>query len=288
MSQKIEFYKIRQFGEKLSVSIDYFRRNIKSLAVIGLIVGIPVGLLSSYFFSSFFDTAANLENLPVADQDNLIVNFIFSYFAYFLMSLLVGSLMVGSVYTYMLESYGRDTPPSAGEVFGKALARVPGLIVLTLVIAIISVLGFTLFFFPGLYLLVVFSLAFPVFIFEKASVGQALSRPFKLIKGKWFSTFGLILLTSMLAGIASYVFAIPMYVGMFGNMFQSVDNQDPEAMLGYYQSWQMIAGTAIYTIGAYILFIVPLLALAFQYFNLKERAEGVGIRSEISEFENLQ
>ncbi|QKW27849.1 glycerophosphoryl diester phosphodiesterase membrane domain-containing protein [Streptomyces seoulensis] len=61
----------------------------------------------------------------------------------------------------------------------------------------------------AIWLVVRFSLASPALMLEKQSVGKAMSRSVKLVKGAWWRVFGIQLLAAVIAGIVSAVIVIP-------------------------------------------------------------------------------
>jgi hypothetical protein len=156
-------------------------------------------------------------------------------------------------------------------------------------IGIVSSIGFLFFVLPGIYLMITLSLALPIYLFEDEGIGTAFSKSFRLIKSKWWSTFGLLFVTSVIASIISYVFAIPFYAIFLGDLFTSIGDSgsDPSAVFAAFSSWYAIVGIAVMMIGAYITYLIPIIALGFQYFNLSERVEGRGIRNQINEFETV-
>jgi len=285
----MQFYKIRDFSEKLSASVQFFRENLKSLVVIGLTVGIPVGIASSFALSSYFGSISSMGTANDTQAVGMISSMMGNMGLYSLLSILAYALLTGLIYTYMMNVENGNNQVGIGELLQQVMPKLPGLMVVMLLILVMSSLGFMLFFIPGLYLIIVLSLAIPTYLFEGAGIGQAISKPFKLIKSKWWSTFGLLFISSLIAGLASYIFAIPMYATMFAGIFETVDNANtsPDDIFESYTSWQMVASTAVFSIGAYILYSIPIIALAFQYFNLKERTEATGIKSEIDTFEEL-
>lgn len=117
------------------------------------------------------------------------------------------------------------------------------------------------------WLAVVMSLFFPVLWLEDAGIFQAMRRAFFLIKGKWWSTFGVLMISGIIQSFVAFLFIIPQYAVMFGKLlkipFLSSD------LLG-------IAAQCIYVLGMLFTYAIPLLAVMFQYFNLVERREGTG------------
>jgi hypothetical protein len=77
---------------------------------------------------------------------------------------------------------------------------------------------------PGIWLAIVFSVAFPLLAFERASVGDCVGRSFKLVKGHWWHSFGLVLVLAMLIGFLGYVIYLPFMLFMgFGTLSGMAD-----------------------------------------------------------------
>lgn len=127
---------------------------------------------------------------------------------------------------------------------------------------------------PILYFLIIYaaialSLFFPVLWFEDRGVFASVGRCFQLIRGRWWATFGLILVSTLLQSTLAVVFAIPQYAVMFGKMLQLPGlNSD---VLG-------LVAQCFYAVGIIVTYTLPMLALVFQYFNLVEQREGHGLR----------
>jgi hypothetical protein len=105
----------------------------------------------------------------------------------------------------------------------------------------------------------------------------ALSRSFYLIRGKWWSTFGLGFIMAIIQSTISYIFAIPMYGLMLLNVFQITKTGAPHDT-----SLLMQAATLLYSGSAVLLLALPLLAMGFQYFNLAERRDSIGARQQLA------
>jgi hypothetical protein len=137
-----------------------------------------------------------------------------------------------------------------------------------------ALLGMPLAFALIVYLAVVLSLFFPVLWLEDNSLLSTLGRCFSLIKGHWWATFGLIVVVGIIQSSLSVVFIIPQYAVMFGKMMR-VPGLDSD-LLG-------ILAQCIYAVGIIFTYTISLLAMAFQYFNLVERKEGMGLRLLVHE-----
>jgi hypothetical protein len=130
-------------------------------------------------------------------------------------------------------------------------------------------LGFLVFGTLATYLGVVLSLFFPVLWLEDGGVFATVGRCFQLIKGRWWATFGLLLVVAMIQGMLLIVFIIPQYAVMIGKMMH-VPSLSSD-VLG-------LVAQCIYAVGIMFTYTIPLLALAFQYFHLAEQKEGWGLR----------
>lgn len=290
--QRLQLYKIRDFGAKINATIEYIRENILSLLKVVLLIVVPLALLMGIFFSSMFSTifqASLNPDMSGAEGMSFMADLGVNYLLMMLLSMVTWSFMVGSIYTYMRLNDKSENPPSPLEVIKKVAGKVPQMIVLMILIGIVSGVGLMFFVLPGIYLGVTLSLALPIFIFEDLGIGKSFSKSFQLIKGKWWSTFGLLVITGIIASIISYVFAIPFYLGFLGDMFSSIEAStgDPSAMFEAFSSWYMVLGMGFMLVGTYVTYLIPLIALSFQYFNLSERVEGKGIRNQIDEFETV-
>ncbi|MDJ0365085.1 hypothetical protein QMK33_07965 [Hymenobacter sp. H14-R3] len=127
---------------------------------------------------------------------------------------------------------------------------------------------------PVLYFLIIYasiamSLFFPVLWFEDRGVFASVGRCFQLIRGRWWATFGLILVATFLQSMLAVVFAIPQYAVTFGKMLQ---------VPGLGSDVLGLIAQCFYAVGIVITYTLPMLALVFQYFNLVEKREGRGLR----------
>lgn len=142
---------------------------------------------------------------------------------------------------------------------------------------VVVVLGLLVLVIPGLYLSVTLSLFFIVKLVEGTGFGDTIGRCWGLIKGKWWSTFGLIFVMTLL------LYALLALAGIIGSLLGGsvlsvlrTGSAAPSALF--------TVVTTTLTTGLTLLFYPPLLlVLAFQYFNLVERREGVGLRGLVGQ-----
>ena len=79
---------------------------------------------------------------------------------------------------------------------------------------------------------------------------------------------------------------IPFYIFYFLSLFTLVDEIGINADVSswWFQGGMILSGILM-ILGSYLSYVIPIIALSFQYFNLVERQESVGLMSEIEQFE---
>ena len=295
---KIEFYQLRDFGAKLNAVVEFLRENLGHLFISLLLIGGPAALLLSLIFKNLFGSLfqAGFETGSSGDPSQFFDVFAViggNYLLLMLLSWLAITLIVSVTYTYMkLYNEGIVKETSVADIFRKAMSRYGGLLVLSFLISFVTIIGMFLFVLPGIYLGVTLSLAYPIYMFEETSVGEAFNRTFKLIREKWWSTFGVIFVTYFMAYAAQMVFSIPFLIVYFFQIFSLMEevqqSSDPSAFLSMFSSGYMVVAMAISMIGSYITYSIPLIGVGYQYSNLVERSEGRGLMNEIADFDSKE
>ncbi len=295
MSQPIEFYKLRDFGAKMNATVEFLRANMGRLFLNLLLIGGPLALLLSILFGNIFSTFADIgyEAGETGDISAMGGAFAFlggNYFLMMIVSWLATSMIITVTYTYIrLYNEGVAKETSIGDVFKLAMKKYGGVLLLGFLVAFVTLFGMMFFVLPGIYLGVTLSLAAPIYMFEDTSATTAFSRSFKLIREKWWSTFGLIFVTVLMAYVVQMVFSLPFAAVYVVNIFtlveESANNPNPSEVLDMFTNGYMTAAMAISMVGSYLTYCIPLIGLGYQYANLVERSEGRGLMNEIADFD---
>lgn len=314
------FWQERDFGAKISATFEFIGAHWRTLGKCLVYFVLPFTLLMGiglgFFTNSMFDQMGGVlaprqsgwHSTVGAPGSSPFGVYNFSGLALaFIGGLLAFLLLTGTVFGYLRARLRlpADQPVTPAEVWAELRARL-GRMVLVIVflmaiylvvvlgaVMLISVLasaggggsfasavlGFPLVGALVVYLAVVLSLFFPVLWLEDNSVVGTLGRCFQLIKGRWWATFGLIVVVSIIQSTLSIVFVLPQYAVMFGKMMH-VPGLDSD-LLG-------VLAQCIYAAGIIFTYAIPLLALSFQYFNLAEQKEGVGLRLLVNELGQAQ
>lgn len=288
-TQKIVFYKIRNFSQKLNATIEFIRQNVKTLGTSIIYILGPIAILNGLLFSQFINFAfGNMEAQdPVNVQNPFGQIFNPSYFGFLILSSFSTLLNFSVVFNFM-KIYQNKYPEkiTVMEILNASWKDLLPLFLLGIIVSIFSMIGFMAFIIPGIFLIVVLSLSFPVRFFEGGGLIDSIGRCFKLIKGKWWSTFGLLIVSSILMYAVSMIFIMPFYAFYFLSIFTLVEESGISADTS---SWWFQAGMTFSVmfmmLGSFLTYSIPIVALSFQYFNLKERQESVGLMQEIEQLD---
>ncbi|MBO2012739.1 hypothetical protein [Hymenobacter negativus] len=315
-TQESDFRRERDFGSKVSATFDFvssqFKPLLKCLAYFALpgalLMGIGLGMFmgpATGFYASLFRGAQQSGANAMSSLDplamyrgwggvGLLLTVLGSFTAFLLLS--------STVYTYLrvrlnLPATETVQPRQVWDWMRPRLGRMVLACLLLFGLSFVVMLVFGVVFAGiaalggvGWAILLVFllyaalmwiagclSLYFPVLWLEDVGPLQALTRCFYLIKGKWWSTFGLLMVMAIIQSTMSYIFAIPMYGLLMMDILQLTSNGAPHDT-----SLLMQAATLLYSGSAVLLLALPLLALGFQYFNLAERRDSIGARQQLA------
>ena len=298
-TQESDFRKEREFGQKISATFEFIGAHWRPLGRVLLYTVLPAALLNGVVSAALQISLLN-KSAQVMSGDKVGASVqwaataeMMSTPAYWLALVLrtaFFSLVILSVYGYLLcclrgrhhaadTTGGHNTSTSditVADVWVIIKKEFLSTFLSTYGIAFLMVVGLFLLALPGFYLMVMLSLFFIVKMVEGTGFGDTVSRCWQLIKGKWWSTFGLIIVMSLL--FYSIFFLIGMVVTLSGSGLSSLINS------GLFQSPAFVIALSALGTGLMLIFYPPLLlVLAFQYFNLVERREGVGLRGLVGQ-----
>ena len=288
-TQKIVFHKIRNFSQKLNATIEFIRQNIKPLGKAVLYILGPMAILNGLLFSQYIDFAFG--GMSAQDQINVQnpFDFIFnpSYVGFIFISGFTALLNFAVIFNYMkLYQNKYPEPISVTEVLNASWKDLLPLFFLSVIAMILMMVGFIAFIIPGIYLMVAMSLSIPILFFERLGIFESIGRSFKLIKGKWWSTFGLLFVANIMMYAVSLIFMVPFYIFYFIKMLTLVEEVGitTDTTSWMFQGGMMLSVMFMF-LGSFLTYTIPMIALSFQYFNLVERRESVGLMAEIEKLE---
>jgi|GEM_PF-6462347 len=295
--QLVELRKDREFGELISDLILFYKQNFKALfslfvryGIVIMAVGAVAGVLIERFSPQ---TVSGMEFSPFA---------FFGVLAFLPFLLFAMYATMAATFAY-IQGYAEVGKEGALDFAKQNFWRVVGrLFVLFLAaigigIAVFGVLGLMVF---GMFRLtpwlgVIFYLAFLFFVVYisikiilwgyiyttgNMSVIDALKESWDLTYGRWWWTFGVYFVISMMGSIVMYIFMIPIYLLtmvpiIMGGDMASTSGGGNMAIISMFV---MFAGYMLYGMLMYTL--IPLI-----YYSLHERKYGTGIADRIDAVE---
>ncbi|MGY2131731.1 hypothetical protein ACW9KT_05860 [Hymenobacter sp. HD11105] len=302
-TQPADFLKERDFGQKIEASFDFVRVHFRPFGKCLLYIVLPAALLSG-IGAGLMQSRMQLymREITTSQQSGNsalgpLTDFVSSpeYLLAFVGGFFTLTLLILTTYGYLLLCLNR-TDQSAeievSEVWAVVRRRFVGTLLATfglgvvLVATCVPLIGsFFLMqitgpiiavlapvFYLGLfYVMFALSLFHIIWVREELGFFATLRRCFYLIWGKWWSTFGLILVMGIIIGMMSIVFFIPQSFLNVSTLL-TPNSTPPNSLL-------VVATNTLSSMALIMLYPLLFLALAFQYFNLVERKEGEGLRT---------
>ena len=145
----------------------------------------------------------------------------------------------------------------------------------------ITILGSLFLFVAVVYVAIPLMLVPYVYINEKVNLVESVQRAFYLVKGKWWSTFGVILIVSMIGSTVSSIVLYPAYIMDFIDALATSDGD----LTGYRMSFFLKVSLAVSMFISFFFTILQLVAIAMQYFKLRELKEGASLLDRIDSIE---
>ncbi len=280
-----DFRQPRDFGAKINATFGFISAHFQPLGRCVAYFVLPIALVSGIALGLMQVTLqGRMEEFSRSSKYGGTPDFSALFADGFGGSAILGVL--GSVLAYLVVTIttvgyvrARLDLPAAQEVqprqVGAYIRRDLGRMMLYLVpLGILSFFAALLFFIPLIWLSVPLALFFIVLVLEETSFSGTLSRSINLVKENWWSTVGLILVMGFIRGIIGLVFQIPQFV---------VIGAKAAHLPGLGSDAAMLTTQCFTAIGQILLYVPGIVALVFQYFNLVEQKEGLGLRGLVGQ-----
>jgi hypothetical protein len=274
MEEKIEFRKIRDFGEIINDTFVFLKqlgkpllRTIVTICGIVILAQLLTSLLYGLKVSNMMSTGS--QNIKDAIGWEYYTNLFLSLIGTTLLSLTTLSFI------HVYKEKGNEAPTTQ-EVWVFVKFYFFKFLWVSFLLGIAMVLGFVLCFIPGIYLWPVLSLVPPIMLIENCSFSSAYHKCFKLIKGNWWTTFGVQIIMVFIVYAGVMLMALPTMIISGVNVFL--------------QPGKMTGGLAVMTsiLGVFDNFLItlPIIGIIFSYYSLSEQADGIGLMDRINNLGN--
>jgi len=304
----IEFQRERDFSRKLNATFEFIKQNFKPLGKSIIMIAGPPVLVGSIMAGSFMGEFFNLGQLGQTNPDALSEYFLSVNFwtqmllmFVFLTTSFVVAIATINCYLVIYDEKKTNQIP-VGEVWDRVrnafwpylgtsvlffFAFIIAYIILLIPVFILTEISMVFLFFGiilivggMLYLVFSSSLTYFIQLYEKKNFFDAMARSFRLVSGKWWSTFGLIMILYVIMMTVSYIFIIPYYVVIFIESFHAASTGGTPEFSSSFKIWTVVFFT-LYYMAQMLMYALPNVGIAFQYFNLVELKEAKGLMSQI-------
>jgi len=295
MNNSIEFKKERDLGAIITDTFKFIRENWKDyfltvFKIIGPVILIGAALLV-FAMASYSGAITGMinGNQSSVDPANVFSN-MFGMFKWIIVMFVVFGVvytLLAEVSLYYIKSYIKNNGfVNYAEVKENTYKNLGKFIGLGIISILMMILAYMLCFFPVIYISIVLTLTMPIMVFENKSIGDTISQSFKLIKGEWWNTFGVVFVIGLLVAMLGYIFSIPTLIYQLISMGVSFTNEDPTAILGILEDPIYLALNLLAYLGKFLFYSVSLVSSAFIYFDLNEQKNLTGTFEKIDSLGN--
>ena len=280
MLLKIEFKKIRDFGQIINDTFTFIRQNFKPLVknyfiFCGLFVlgGMLSMLLQQYKAVNMINNIGSSGKNPFGFGGiyglEYFLAILFSFAGY--ASTTVFALSYIAIYVQK----GNETP-TTDEVWGyfkHYFFRVFGS---SLLLTLLLIVAFLFCLVPGFWLFPFITITFPIMVIENGSLAYSFSRSFKIVKDNFWLTFGTLFIIWIIVYACMSLVVLPTTIFSMIGIFSH--SGKPQMSLVF---------TMLSTVLQYlcqVCTIIPIVTITLSYFSLVEQKESAGLMERISNF----
>jgi len=203
---KLELRRKRDLGRILDDSFALYRANFRTLLIIAAAVVVPVYLLvygvGLGWLWSGYDTRASGTDLELSDAAEQVAGLA--------AQLLVVTPLVTAMTVHVVRTAAEDRRASARDAIAVGLDVFPKLLLAIALVGLGVFGGFMLLIIPGVILAVRWIVVSQVVVVEGQGGSEALRRSFELTRGRFWASFLVLFVLSLLAGVLSAIVLAPL------------------------------------------------------------------------------
>lgn len=275
VSSLLNFREERDLGEKINATFAFIKQNFKALGRYLLFIVTPFALISGVFIGIFqsrrltlargerdirYGTYAEYDFYNLISSFNYLAGTFFTFLSFLLISLVI--------YAFIIAYMDNEGQVDNDAVWSQVKENFLRVFFASCGMFLLFLLGLVLLVIPGIYLSVALSFYLIVMLREDLGFVETVERCLYLIKGNWWSTFGLLLIVSFIQGMMALLVGFPAWVLQILQVLH---------IPGADNNWLVIGANALSAVLSIYLYVILIVALAFQYFHLVELKDGIGL-----------
>ncbi len=288
--QKIEFRKIRDFGENLNDTFLFIRMQFKPLlasffAICGVLMVIQAILYGIYQSGAMGGLGDLLSGRKI--RENRVSDILNVGYFSMIFSMWITFVAMQVAFTAYIKLYveNNGNTPSIEDVWSVFKQYFFKILLYGIPITLLTLIGFVFCLAPGVWLAVVWVPFVFIVMMEDKDFGNAFSRCFEIVKENFWSSFAVYLVAFLVYNFSSGI--VGLVVGAIAGVIAYLSTKDISTTVGIV--------TSFLNIFSYTFYIVYLVSIAFHYFTLVEKRDGTGLLSRIdsigtkdSNFNNIE
>lgn len=308
--EKINLRQVRDFGETFNASVKLVRQNFKLFFKSLIFITGPFLLMSSIAGAFYQSNAISMQSqlqMRMTNPMDVLQQFGFAFIILILTSILANLVLVGTVYSFMInyseKGPGQFTVNDVGKTLVNNIVGIIGvflgiLLITILAVAVIAAVGFAIgsvssaltvlfalaLFFGMLILLPPLiwqlSVVYLVKMYEKLGVFQSLRKTKEVLKGNFWWTWVIVVCSSIGIGIAGFIFTLPQLAYQLVLTFSALKGGESETSIPF-----LIVAT-LCTFCATLLYSFLYVINGVHYYSLSEKNDGKGLMERINEIGN--
>tara|TARA_B110000003_G_scaffold173112_1_gene172722 strand:- start:17280 stop:18149 length:870 start_codon:yes stop_codon:yes gene_type:complete len=276
----IEFNKKRDLGAMVSDTYKFLReewnpffKTILKISLVPILLVITSIIFFISSFSDFFSTILSFYKLGDFELPDTNYGIFFIMAMIFLISYLTAYIMITASAMYYVKSYAENN----GKIdyyYVKQMTfnKFWSFVAIYAMTGIMVLVGLLFCILPGLYFGIVLSLSSCLLVFSKKSAIDAIGDSFIFIKGHWWDTFGILLVTGLIVSVLNYITQIPATIYQLLQFGTSIFNlSDPSQMIILFEDPIYLLLLSFSYVIQLFFYSITLVVTMFVYFDIKDQ-----------------
>lgn len=318
-NSKIQLYAVRDFGQQLTVVMDFLRQNWKPVLIYLTYFLLPLSLVQALSLNSFMGGYFNLLGGMMNNSSDAsvagIVSLLLGLLAFMALYIIEAIFMYAVVYGLM-RLYQRGDGPLrtvtwqelkpdfmfslkrsvimmvVSIVVGFVLMTILGLVMMGLALVHEALILLSYLFLIAFVVCLVppLSLIMPVYVFEdQISLFDAIKKGCRLGFRCWLVAVGVVMILGLIVNIVSQFTSLPWSIMFLIKVFfgLGIDGLDGSFTENVFYSFGTYLSGVLQCYGGYLTSAILVIGTAFLYGYAAEKLDGMSVDNNIRNFENL-